>query len=245
MDPASDVFPCRDDKALAMARLEVMKGELRYTPVEMGGAGWEAIVEDPSGAAILKIADSHDVGAAIHRVYALWLPEQTALFRSLSARAAKFKVALGGTELEFKGVDEVPADRVVVYAHLYDSLSDLKYEAPHLRYSGLAWHLSLGADVVEAPNLRKISHRLDALQHKRCDEERESILKGAEEAPLPAKHPMLASAKSEGEWHPESVPELDRMPVPLGWRLLGHALVLLFGIFIGMLVGYLKWSIDP
>jgi len=241
-------------KALAVARLEAMKGALVYDRMTGSLEGpvslWTCSVRS-NGGSIFK-RSGEDVVETIDRVHADWIPCHAEERRNIVARAARFNVAeVAPTEDTFTGIHEVPPGKTAVYAHFYDTLVTLRGEHPRLVYKKMTpmeWQLEVKAGtVIRGPNLKKLCNRLDAFMHKHFLDQREEILRAAKEAGL------LEKLREDGE--DEDVGEQPEKPVvvapsrpseqegaeprmlPLFWALVSCAITLLAGILIGMMVG--------
>lgn len=240
----ADVEHSREVKALAVTRLEAMKGDLRH----VSARHWHLKVRGSNGSLFKR--EGTDLVQVVDLVHADWAPQQAEQRRALVARAAKFNVAnVAEQEPVFTGISSVPPGRAVLFAHFYDTLDALREQHPRLIYKKMPpmeWQLEVTAgNVIRGPDLKKLCNRLDAFMHQHFLEERQKILAAAKEAGLvdvDEPHGEKLTGPGEGERPAVVMPSLaqgtsEKRTVPLSVALVAFVAALLLGILIGSMVG--------
>jgi hypothetical protein len=202
--------PDPSTKAIAIARLDAMKGALEYS-YKKGDLVWTCMVRSNGGSVFKRTGV--DLGVTIGLVHSDWVPCHAEERQELVARAAKFNVTqVAETEDLFTGIHEPPADRVKLYAHFYDNLVALQKEQPTLSFvkaTPMEWVLVLkrgGGHEIRGDGIKKVCNRLSAYMHKLFTEQRDEILMAAKQAGM-----VLADEKDAPQVPvvvmPSSVPE--------------------------------------
>lgn len=232
-------------KALAVAQLDAMKGELSYT-VKDKHLGWLLRVRTRDGSLFQRHCKS--LASVVRDVHEDWAPHHAREREELVARAAKFNVAdVASQKPEFTGIREVPEKYVSVYAHFYDTLISLQDKNPELLFNRseppVRWVLKMKEhEDIAAPTLRRMCSRLDAFMHKHFLDQRQEILTAAKEAGLVAPE---EGSSDEGEEDlpvvlmPDPKPRPDarlQRAIPLYVAVVAFVAGLLSGILIGSMV---------
>jgi len=235
------------EKAVAMLRLEAMKGDLtRVHSSASNSFVWRLSVRGPDTGRNF-VHDNEAIESAVAWAHKDWVPEYVAHRKGLVQRAAKFNVTeISETEIEFTGINNAPEGSLVVFSHLYDSLEGMKDERPSLVYNRMTpaeWQFATPQISIRAPTLTKFCHRLNAHLHQHFITQRAEILEAAKQAGLFEEPESVAEAELPVVVAPH-VTELPKAPEPepeaLTKRPLLFAGVILFAL--GTLVGYLLAS---
>lgn len=237
--------PTAEQKALAIARFEAMRGTL-----ERIDDNWRLTVRRVNEGGAIKLM-SKDLVDVVEFVHQEWAPGYVEQRRSVYERASRFNVAEVTTSPdELVGVDAVAPAKLNVFAHFFDLLTEIHDDNAYLRVWFYAmqptqWCIeSREMATIRAPSLVKLCHRTDAWMHKHYVNERSSILETARELDLVGPSPpeqdpsadVLPVVVMPGS---TSAPEAPRDPEPPGITPRTLVVTAVVAMTIGMVVGAL------